>query len=444
MPQLSLSASHLGRRIPSAAIMVSIGSVSQPCREPLPCMSQRDRLLVSSRNVDITRAQLERYMASKDRGVVFEALESVQFPESCRKNVRENPIDGSPILGMCLGMTEDWHNEVFVSVATRERPKLAVLLCNFAKWEVPGFHFTSIQCNKDYGAALHVDKNNAGDSYITGFGSYSGGELWLDDVRGDAGRVVDIKGQWIRFDGNRPHCVLPFHGRRYSLVFFSRIRGGDIGINPHLAGQARQLRSLGFPLPPQMPRIREHPPAYIRLAESRPKLARCRELILHDVGPCPVNFVLRFPDGRLEHVAMDCAAPMRHLMEALVPERDASDRKDGGGTTCFSKQGREAMLYLGSMPVLQGDTPLGICLQHGDVLHVSAALACGGSFRDDSGIGDDGSHGAGSRASTIRTEGDEANTLCPDAAAKGADGEGCNLEFDQPAKRPRLGFAGVH
>ena len=39
----------------------------------------------------------------------------------------------------------------------------------------PEFCFTSVQVNKNYASALHVDKNNCGPSLIVGLGDYSGG-----------------------------------------------------------------------------------------------------------------------------------------------------------------------------------------------------------------------------------------------------------------------------
>ena len=36
------------------------------------------------------------------------------------------------------------------------------------------------------------------------------------------GRLVDIRKQWFKFDGNVPHVLMPFTGSRVSLVFFTR------------------------------------------------------------------------------------------------------------------------------------------------------------------------------------------------------------------------------
>ena len=132
----------------------------------------------------------------------------------------------------------DWMK--FVSPPDIDRPSTTSLLCRFAQQELPGFEFSSIQVNKagwtgwtatststrdvwsfpflldvqDYKAAMHVDKNNLGPSYIIGLGDsslvfyifschrrlkfavvegdYSGGWLWLDDGS-KLGRAKNIR-----------------------------------------------------------------------------------------------------------------------------------------------------------------------------------------------------------------------------------------------------------
>ena len=71
--------------------------------------------------------------------------------------------------------------------------------------QVPDFKFTSIQVNKNYLSALHVDKNNLGPSYIVGVGDYTEGGLFVKD-QGE----VDCKHRWCEFDGNMPHQTLPY------------------------------------------------------------------------------------------------------------------------------------------------------------------------------------------------------------------------------------------
>jgi len=179
---------------------------------------------------------------------VFEALEKEVFPESHRKNVREEG-DDTKMLGMCLGVTSHYTKGAQVSAATRHRPGLARLLCSFARKEIPDFHFTSIQVNKDYQAAMHVDKNNLGPSWIVGLGNYTGGWLWMD-THGEMGHATDVRRKWLKFDGRKPHCVTPFRGRRYTLVFFTYS-------NPQKSTslsrqEEKYLRALAFPLPAQV------------------------------------------------------------------------------------------------------------------------------------------------------------------------------------------------
>ena len=127
----------------------------------------------------------------------------------------------------------------------------------------PGFLYSSVQCNKGYGASLHVDGNNAGPSAIVSLGNHSGGGLWVWDDKGDTvitaekdvaewckkgdritGRVLDIHDRLTIIDGCRPHQVMPFDGERYSLVFFcaSSCRYATVA-------QKAELTNLGFRVP---------------------------------------------------------------------------------------------------------------------------------------------------------------------------------------------------
>ena len=80
----------------------------------------------------------------------------------------------------------------------------------------PDFKFTSIQVNKNYLSALHVDSNNMGPSFIVGLGNYVGGTVWQQ-----GSGACDCKNNFVDMDGNVPHATLPFAGTRYTLVYFS-------------------------------------------------------------------------------------------------------------------------------------------------------------------------------------------------------------------------------
>ena len=89
---------------------------------------------------------------------------------------------------------------------------------------------TSIQLSRNVESRLHIDKNNQGDSYITGLGEYEQGETFFYDAEnnapdrwtmsnkirhfGDPGTVLhghakQIKNKVITFNGKLPHGTLP-------------------------------------------------------------------------------------------------------------------------------------------------------------------------------------------------------------------------------------------
>ena len=112
---------------------------------------------------------------------------------------------------MCLGVVHGRKEGIVSSSFGRKRPNLTKTLVNFAKAALPkDFHFTSIQVNKNYLSALHVDKNNLGPSYIVGVGDYEDGGLWVQTMG-----EVDCKHKWKNFDGNIPHgTITPYTGTR--------------------------------------------------------------------------------------------------------------------------------------------------------------------------------------------------------------------------------------
>ena len=92
---------------------------------------------------------------------VHAALDSVTVPvNTTRFNVKRT--QNQLVTGMCLGVVNARSNGIVASAFGRTRPNLTKTLVNFAKKYVPGFAFTSIQVNKNYLSALHVDKNNLG------------------------------------------------------------------------------------------------------------------------------------------------------------------------------------------------------------------------------------------------------------------------------------------
>lgn len=383
-------------------------------------------------------------MASGDRGDrgagpgaedVLRALKAEDFPESRRRNVRLQG-DKRLVQGMCLGITNHWTKGPWMSLATKEHSGLASLLCAFAQQELPGVRFTSIQVNKDYRATLHVDKNNLGPSWIIGLGDYTGGRLWIDDDS-KAGRAVDIHGShWFQFDGNRPHCVLPFRGRRFTLVYFTYCHP-KVRVGVPLWVQ-RRLAGLGFPLPPEA----GSPPPLGAVAapspdETRQRLAAARQLfrcfrarVLALGGVGHVCLQVRDPSGRIHRVGLSPRTPLRRLAAAIAQRLAGSC---GERPLCAA-----VCLAVGSLRLLPGDTAEGLGLEEGQVIDVhplSDATACK--------CGEQLALQAGARDARAVLLGLAAHAWAADRAAGAGEeapapgGAGCSAASDGPESAPR-------
>ena len=93
--------------------------------------------------------------------------------------------------------------------------KLHHLLMEFANTYIR-IPFTSIQVNDSFICMPHKDVSNIGQSYIVGFGDYTGGLLKLHT---EPSVEVDIRVPHL-FNGSEVvHSTTPFTGRRFSLVF---------------------------------------------------------------------------------------------------------------------------------------------------------------------------------------------------------------------------------
>ena len=132
------------------------------------------------------------------------------------------------------------------------------------KQNCPGFNFTSIQVNKNYQSGLHVDRNNLGKSMIVGLGDYKDGGLWVH-MKGE----VDLRKTWYEFDGNVPHCTLPYSGTRYTLIYFIQQSYRKLGrIRKDKNQDKRLLESLGFELPTNVTKL-DYEPKNIRMLKGK-------------------------------------------------------------------------------------------------------------------------------------------------------------------------------
>ena len=136
---------------------------------------------------------------------------------------------GQKIQSLCIGLSAK------CGKLTAQTSALAGVFGFLTNWlrrdEVSGsFEFTSITLNKGYAVAKHRYIGNIGDSVAHVLGYFSCGDLWWcpDDVgRTPATSVKDDRlvklpaDRFTRFDGHRVHCVGPFVGERFSVIFFT-------------------------------------------------------------------------------------------------------------------------------------------------------------------------------------------------------------------------------
>ena len=180
---------------------------------------------------------------------VFAALESFPWPP-CRSRANVRPDGQARLEAFCLGVVNSYSVGLTCSRMTRTMKNLAKLLVALqGQIPQPDQRCSTIQCNRNYSAKLHVDANNCGIGWILGLGPYGLGGFWImnpggkkvneDDVPMTVmeplkgydfrpqdviyGRVHDIRGKWFCFDGRVPHAAMPYTaGPRVSLVFFCR------------------------------------------------------------------------------------------------------------------------------------------------------------------------------------------------------------------------------
>ena len=139
-----------------------------------------------------------------------------------RKNIPINKYRTGVGVGrsQCFGMVRKRSQAPDLSRQSWMDARLHYLLMKFARLHVP-IPFTSVQINDSYKCAAHKDKHNSGDSYIVGFGPYTGGELVLkmpDD------REYNIRHRPILFNGSTvEHWTKDFVGRRWTIVFHTLV-----------------------------------------------------------------------------------------------------------------------------------------------------------------------------------------------------------------------------
>ena len=98
------------------------------------------------------------------------------------------------------------------------------------------FAYSTAHVNRDFNGVPHVDKNNVGLSWALSLGDFTGGELVCETEDPRVLACHTTRKRPVVFDGHRPHWVLPYEGRRYSVILYTS-RNGDLAADEHdLAG----------------------------------------------------------------------------------------------------------------------------------------------------------------------------------------------------------------
>jgi hypothetical protein len=120
----------------------------------------------------------------------------------------------------------DKERGIAATKATVENPELTKMLTEYICDIVGGkeFMFSSILITKHSEYGLHVDSKNVGRSVVITLGDHEGGEIWQASAEIDGqeipGGPIFAHNEPHYFDGNIPHCTLPFEGERYSIIAY--------------------------------------------------------------------------------------------------------------------------------------------------------------------------------------------------------------------------------
>jgi hypothetical protein len=157
------------------------------------------------------------YQKKVDDVIMNELTELFSKTKFMTSGIRAKINKGIKPKTMILGFRKWFINREYgLSANTSKNQELYDKLKELMRNYDPGFEFSSITINKNFLCEPHKDKGNNGESYIIGFGDYTGGELNIE------GTKHDIKYKFLKFDGcKNTHWVEPFEGNRYTAIFFN-------------------------------------------------------------------------------------------------------------------------------------------------------------------------------------------------------------------------------
>jgi hypothetical protein len=132
-----------------------------------------------------------------------------------RYRIKVNAEGGRSV---CFGMVYKRCNRYGYSRQNAKHPELWKMIMEYAEKHVK-IPWCGVQVNQNYRCQAHKDVGNYGESYIVGFGAYTGGDLILWKNGKDIHH--DIQYKPLLFNGSQiTHSTQRWLGTRYSLVFF--------------------------------------------------------------------------------------------------------------------------------------------------------------------------------------------------------------------------------
>ena len=161
-------------------------------------------------------------MGAPEKRAVLESLRAIErFPTKRSDNYSDrgrNTVMGraGEMQGFCLGKAIQYGVGACESQYNRKFPQLWKDVRRLMRAYDPKFRYNSVQINKNLRCAPHTDRNNVGMSIIIALGDFTGGDLVYD------GKPCVIRNRFKLFDGSNVHATTPFHGERYSLVYYTR------------------------------------------------------------------------------------------------------------------------------------------------------------------------------------------------------------------------------
>jgi hypothetical protein len=126
-------------------------------------------------------------------------------------------------------------------------PELLKALIEYGNAIVPkGFEYNAITVNEGVKAKKHIDSKNAGVSYITGVGDFTGGKIRVFEKDSKAYNDYDLKDRAVGFNGGLLyHQTTPFKGERYTIIYYKQLWEGNItGFKTVGSGEASEYERL--------------------------------------------------------------------------------------------------------------------------------------------------------------------------------------------------------